>query len=355
MGEEHFDPNGHSKMSAQDHETFHTWYEAYRTRLRAWCVALLGDEVAAEDVAQEALARAWARRDLLRDQKEIGAWLFRVARNLCIDHVRARRRVIPVQDVPETAQDTTDPEHPLELEEERRAVRAALAGLNRRHRELLYLHHVDGVGYEELAERIGVSNQGARSALFRARQGLRERLRAVSGGAYAAFVWVRVRARETARRATGRLEWIEPAAASVAQAGLALAVASTMTVGGAAALAAAPLDGAYATGARAGALAAAQVEPERAGALESARASAPRDDEGDGSRSPVHAHVDPGDGDFNAGASVPGSDGEDPPIYEDLIVDVDPEGDPVVTAALETADEACETSGACQKLNETEG
>lgn len=331
---------------AHDHETFQAWYLAYHSRLRGFCISWLADELAAEDVAQEALARAWARREHLGGRDQVGAWLFRVARNLCIDHLRARRRLIPVEDVPERPQDGADPHRSLEAEEERRALRVAFSGLNRRHRELLYLHHVDGLGYDELAERIGVSNQGARSVLFRARQGLRERLRAVSGGAYATLFWLRTRTRETARRAAERLEWIEPVAGTAVQAGLALAVASTMTVAGAGgAFAQTAPERTYAPGAGASAPAAAgpaaePAEPPGAAAEESppGPAAAPIE---------TKTKVDPKDGKVGAGASVPGQEGGEPPVAEELVLQIDPEGDPVVRGALDAAGQVCDDTGAC--------
>lgn len=162
---------------------------------------ILRDEAAAEDVASETLVRAWARHDTFVSDDHRGAWCWRVARNLCFDQLRGRRRVIALDDVGERPDDGEDAIAPLEREEEHRYVRLAFGKLNERHREALYLREVEGVAYEELARRMGTSQEGARQVVVRARQGLRRMLETVANGSLGVVAWVRTRARGMADRA----------------------------------------------------------------------------------------------------------------------------------------------------------
>ena len=157
---------------------FDGWFRAHREALEAYCARFLQDNAAAADVAQEAMFRAWSHRDRFTDAAQVRPWLWRVARNLCIDAIRVRRRVVPSDRLPEQASTdrTNEPGRRLELEDERRTVRAALRGLSPRHRELLLRRELEGVAYEDLAAEMGVSVEGARAVLFRARRCLQHQL-----------------------------------------------------------------------------------------------------------------------------------------------------------------------------------
>src|SRR5438128_2034115 len=108
-----------------DSETFERWFRAHHDRLVAQCVRMLGDRAAAEDVAQETLLRAWLGRERMREE-DLGAWLTVVARNLCISHIRRRKRAVPSESLPESVDESSDPAVVVERLESRRAVRRAL-------------------------------------------------------------------------------------------------------------------------------------------------------------------------------------------------------------------------------------
>jgi hypothetical protein len=141
-----------------------------------------------------------------------------VARNLCVDTVRSRQRTVVSDSMPEGfAPESTSPDRPIELEEERASVRQALAGLSERHRELLYLRDVEGVAYEDLAEKLGVSVEGARAVLFRARRCLQHQLKAMAEGAAGLVALVRVRSFAFARRMGGAVLPVEGVVAPMLQ------------------------------------------------------------------------------------------------------------------------------------------
>jgi hypothetical protein len=83
----------------------------------------------------------------------------------------------------------------LELEDERRSVRDAFITLSRRDREALYRRDVEGTDYGMLAKSIGVSEQGARKIVSRARLGLRHAFEAATGPVTSLVWWLRTRQR----------------------------------------------------------------------------------------------------------------------------------------------------------------
>lgn len=133
---------------------------------------LAGDPVLAEDVVQEALARAWqsAPRDL--PPERLQAWLHRTARNAAIDALRRNRRrsELPLHDVASVAPGPDD-------DDRRRAASAALAALSPHQRMLLLLRFEAGLSLREVGELLDVGEDAARKRVARARDAFREALR----------------------------------------------------------------------------------------------------------------------------------------------------------------------------------
>lgn len=207
------------------------WMRSHGRSLRRMCARLLRDETLAEDIVQETLLRAWTRREQFAAGAEMGPWLRCVARNLCIEHLRTRGRLVPASDaLPDHEDVDADPTAPLERAEEHRYVREALSTLSDRHRALLVARDIEGVDYAELARREGVNEDAARAVLFRARRILRDRYMAVARAVGAAVLWVRVRARGAAGRAAGPA--LSAASASLMSAAAASVVAVAAAVAG---------------------------------------------------------------------------------------------------------------------------
>lgn len=151
-------------------ERFETLYRSCRDDLYAYLVTLLRDSAAAEEVTAVAFERAYRkRRTFDRRRGEERAWLFGIARNAALDELRRRRRLggLPA-----------DPEDPVGDESEvalrRTAVRAALAGLTAREREIIALKFHAGMSNAELAQVLGVSESNAGTLLYRVMEKLRK-------------------------------------------------------------------------------------------------------------------------------------------------------------------------------------
>ncbi|WP_179561895.1 RNA polymerase sigma factor [Cellulomonas soli] len=122
----------------------------------------------AEDLAADVLTVAWRRRDDVPDGAEL-PWLYRTAGFVLANH-RRKGRPVPVADVP----DEVDDADPAVLAVEDAQVRAVLAALGARDRQILLLHAWEGLTGAALAEVLGISRGGADAALSRARARLRE-------------------------------------------------------------------------------------------------------------------------------------------------------------------------------------
>jgi RNA polymerase sigma-70 factor, ECF subfamily len=149
-------------------EAFAELYRSSAADVYAYVATLLGDRVAAEDVTALAFERAWRKRRSFDARRGTGrAWLFAIARNAALDELRRRRRVAP--EPPEPAID--DGADDLVR---RMTVRAALAALEPRDRELIALKFHGGLTNAELARLLRTSESNVGTRLHRAVTKLRE-------------------------------------------------------------------------------------------------------------------------------------------------------------------------------------
>jgi len=152
--------------------------ERCRKRLWAHCYRMTGRRADADDLSQEAIARAIERAEELKAATPEG-WLFRIATTVCLDHLRREQRtrsltelVDPVafDEVPIPA---ADPEAAVLLRDDvRLAVVAALQHLAPKQRAVLLLHDVCGLSLNEVADTIGTNGNAAKATLRRARAAL---------------------------------------------------------------------------------------------------------------------------------------------------------------------------------------
>ena len=132
----------------------------------AVCLGTLGNIHDAEDIAQETFIRGIARIGQLRDGTQFGPWIVKIARNLCIDCVRRRKRgaaILAQQD-----RNRNDPEGA------HADLREAIVRLPEKYRLPLLLYYFDGRSSESVARTLGISTDGALTRLSRARKELRK-------------------------------------------------------------------------------------------------------------------------------------------------------------------------------------
>ena len=148
---------------------FEALYRSSRDDVYAYVVTLLRDRGAAEDVTAQAFERAF-RKQASYDAGRGGArgWLFGIARNAALDELRRRKRTT---EMPAEIAGEADVEQRVL---ERAAVRAALATLKARDREVIALKFHAGLDNAELAQVLGVSPSNAGTLLHRAMTKLRE-------------------------------------------------------------------------------------------------------------------------------------------------------------------------------------
>jgi RNA polymerase sigma-70 factor, ECF subfamily len=166
--------SGGGRSTQNSWERFELLYRSSRDDVFAYVATLLNDRAAAEDITAMAFERAYRRRMTFdRRRGEERAWLFGIARNAALDELRRRKRLAALTIDPEDVSETGDDEG-AEVALRRTAVRAALAELAPRDREVIALKFHAGLRNTELAKVLGVSETAAGTLLYRAMEKLRK-------------------------------------------------------------------------------------------------------------------------------------------------------------------------------------
>jgi RNA polymerase sigma-70 factor, ECF subfamily len=137
----------------------------------------LGQEREVEDLTSRTFEKAWtARERYRRDLAGFSTWLFKIAQNLIIDHVRSRRSYVSIDHaVNLTAHDTATAEDSLERQSDLSRLASLTRELPLRDRELIALKYGAGISNRDIARLTGLTESNVGSILHRLVENLRAR------------------------------------------------------------------------------------------------------------------------------------------------------------------------------------
>jgi RNA polymerase sigma-70 factor (ECF subfamily) len=143
------------------------WYNA--------CLRITRDADLAADAVQEALLKAWHRRDDFRGDAALDSWIHRIALNAAIDLIRRRKtRAEDDLDVDTfVAAPSSSPESEYSQEALGKDLAVAMQRLTAMERQTFLLKHIEGWRLDEIAESLQINIPSVKHALFRAIRKLR--------------------------------------------------------------------------------------------------------------------------------------------------------------------------------------
>jgi RNA polymerase sigma factor (sigma-70 family) len=160
---------------AGSEEAFGVIHDRYRQRLFAYVRQMLspGSRQDAEDVMQDVFVRAYGA--LRADDREVNlrAWLYRVAHNRCIDHLR-RPTPPPAEIFEMSRKPLHDPIEEAQRREDLKRLVEDVGRLPEQQRSALLMREIDGMSYADLSSALDVTVPAVKSLLVRARVGLVE-------------------------------------------------------------------------------------------------------------------------------------------------------------------------------------
>ncbi len=167
------------RVRSGDSAAFAQLVERHQRRLLGLLANACGEAELAEDIAQEAFARAYQKLALFSGESQFYTWLARIAMNLLFSDRRRKRLENQASreglDVALDANgfvnrcESAAPEHPMELLETQSCVRQAIEMLDEERRVVVIMRDFDGMDYEAIAESLEIPVGTVRSRLHRAR------------------------------------------------------------------------------------------------------------------------------------------------------------------------------------------
>ncbi len=165
-----------SRVALKDRSAFPLLYNRMSPKLFAICLRILRDRADAEEALQDVFVKIWQRAESFAASGNGGmGWLMAIARYHCIDRLRARRA--PTQEL-EAVADLTDsaanPEQSAVLRSEGKRIDSCLQELDPDRARAVRHAYVEGLSYQELADRFEVPLNTMRTWLRRSLLKLRE-------------------------------------------------------------------------------------------------------------------------------------------------------------------------------------
>lgn len=166
------DPVAIRRCKGGDKDAFRYLVERYQREAMGHALAILADREDALDVVQEAFFDAYQAIGRFDTARQFYPWFYTILRNRCFKLIAARKKKAGMfldQEMILASVSGVPPEDRVALER-------ALLELSSEERELVTLKHLDGMSYEELAERLEIPKGTVMSRLYHARKRLREKL-----------------------------------------------------------------------------------------------------------------------------------------------------------------------------------
>ena len=170
-----------------DQSAYEGLVRKYRQPLWHHLARLVRQREELDDLVQETFIKAFAALETYTPQYAFSTWLYKIATNHAIDHLRRRRVATVSLDKPvqtkdgemqiELPDDTWRPDRPLVEDQRRTLLAEAVAALPDKYRRVIEMRHQQDMAYEDIAEALGLPLGTVKAHIFRARELLNRALR----------------------------------------------------------------------------------------------------------------------------------------------------------------------------------
>lgn len=147
---------------------FSELYARYGGRVYAYCLRFLGNRDEAQDVYQETFIRFYECAKQEREMTNVPGFLLKIARNLCLNTRRNKKRTVEYEDYLTSVQPSSQ-----EKTELLNLITTALDMIPSEYREVFVLREYQGLSYAEIAEVVDSSLSNVKVRIFRAKQKIR--------------------------------------------------------------------------------------------------------------------------------------------------------------------------------------
>lgn len=165
---------------------FNEIYSEHHPQIERWLISRLPSQEDAEEIASEVFVRVHANLDTFNEELAgIRTWIWKIARNLMIDHLRKEKGIL-LDSIDETYQDdsteviqlvdSSDPQREMESSEIGEEILKAMIELPKTVSDVAEKYFINELTYKEIAEDLSVPMGTVQAHIFRARKCLQKRL-----------------------------------------------------------------------------------------------------------------------------------------------------------------------------------
>jgi RNA polymerase sigma-70 factor (ECF subfamily) len=176
------------RAKAGDEDAFGELVMMHHARVYAVVYRMVSQADDAQELTQQTWIKAWKRLATYKQEAKFFTWLYRIAVNTAMDHLRQRKRrqEVELNDAltinPEAGSEcrlatSATPDRDLEQDEIRKAFREALDALSPEHKAALILREVEGLSYKQIAEATKCRIGTVMSRIYYARRAIQDRLK----------------------------------------------------------------------------------------------------------------------------------------------------------------------------------
>lgn len=172
-----------SEVQAGQLEKLAVLFERHHVRLFNFFLHLCRDRSLSQDLVQEVFLRILKYRQTFRQESKFTTWMYQIGRNAHIDHVRAKRPEMPIEEAWEQQPcPAPGPEQRLAGDQEADLLARAMERLPLRRREVLLLSRFQELKYQEIAAMMSCSVESVKVLVHRSLQELRRHYLDLQGG-----------------------------------------------------------------------------------------------------------------------------------------------------------------------------
>jgi len=167
------------KAISGDKEAFGHLYDLYFLQIYKYLLVRTDTREDAEDMTETVFMKAWEHLPNFggkKKERNIRAWLFRIAHNTVIDHYRTRKQILPLEMVSQTGTSEGEPDRVAIKNEDNRRIMKAIKRLDETSQKVIASRFICDLSHRETALSIGISENNVRVIQYRALKKIRDML-----------------------------------------------------------------------------------------------------------------------------------------------------------------------------------
>lgn len=177
------------KLKFGDAFAFEVLFYKYRNKIKGFAVRLVPTQIDPEEIVQEVFVRVWLRRESLNPEKDFQSYIFAIAKNLILDHLKSavNRKLYFVEEHFHKDLMIADKEVNAMPEDVEEKLLTLVNHIPERRREIFCLSRFDGLSYKQIADRLNISENTVDTQIRNALAFLRREFRKIGVLAFMYF------------------------------------------------------------------------------------------------------------------------------------------------------------------------